>query len=419
MNAVVRPAPEVKAAGEAGAAELTQAYEDFMRGFEAFKEGNDERLRQIERRLSADVVTEEKVARLDRALDEQKRLVDRLVLGSRRPQLGREASNVEVSEHKSAFEAYVRTGEMGGLKRLEEKAMSAGSDPDGGFLVPEETETEIGRRLALVSPIRSIAGVRQVSTTSYRKPFAVSGPATGWAGETEARPETASPVLVELEFPVMELYAMPAATATLLEDAAVNLDEWLASEVDIAFAEQEGAAFVHGDAVKKPRGFLDYPVVDEDDWQWGSLGYLATGTDGDFAAANPSDILVDAVYALKAGYRQSAHWVMNRKTQAAIRKFKDADGNYIWTPPAAPGGRATIMNFPVVEAEDMPDVASDSLSVAFGDFGRGYLIVDRRGVRVLRDPFSQKPFVLFYTTKRVGGGVHDFDAIKLIKFGLA
>jgi len=411
----------VKAAGEgSSAAELTQAYDELMTAFQAFRENNDDRIRQIERRQSADVVTEEKVARIDRALDEHKRLIDRLVLGGRRPQLGgREASAIEVSEHKGAFDAYVRTGEMGGLRRLEEKAMSAGSDPDGGFLVPEETETEIGRRLALVSPIRGMAGVRQVSTTTYRKPFATSGPATGWAGETDARPETASPVLVELEFPVMELYAMPAATATLLEDSAVNLDEWLAGEVDIVFAEQEGAAFVKGDAVKKPRGFLNYPTVDESAWAWGSIGYLATGVDGNFASANPSDILVDLLYSLKAGYRQGAHWVMNRKTQAAIRKFKDADGNYIWMPPAAPRARATIMNFPVVEAEDMPDIASDSLSVAFGDFARGYLIVDRRGVRVLRDPYSQKPFVLFYTTKRVGGGVHDFDAIKLIKFGLA
>jgi HK97 family phage major capsid protein len=421
MNALARPAPEVKAAGEAAGSEVGQAFDEFMSAFEAFRDGNDERLRQIERRLSADVVTEEKVARINRALDEHKQALDRLVLSGRRPQLGSRAASAapEVSEHKAAFETYVRTGEISGLRRLEEKAMSAGSDPDGGFLVPEETETEIGRRLALVSPIRAIAGVRQVSSNVYRKPFATSGPAVGWAGETDARPETASPVLVELEYPVMELYAMPAATATLLEDSAVDLDAWLAGEVDVAFAEQEGAAFVNGDAVKKPRGFLNYPTVAESAWAWGSLGHLATGADGDFAAANPSDILVDAIYSLKAGYRQNAHWVMNRKTQAAVRKFKDADGNYIWMPPTAPGGRATIAHFPVVEAEDMPNIGSGSLSIAFGDFSRGYLIVDRRGVRVLRDPFSQKPYVLFYTTKRVGGGVQDFDAIKLIKFGLA
>lgn len=268
MKHYPRPAPETKAAGEAAASDVTQAFDEFMTCFEAFKEGNDERLGQIERRLSADVVTEEKVARINRAVDEQKRALDRLVLSGRRPQLGTRSTAAlpEVTEHKTAFESYVRTGEMGGLRRFEEKAMSAGSDPDGGFLVPEETETEIGRRLALVSPIRSIAGVRQVSTNVYRKPFATSGPAVGWAGEADARPETASPVLVELEYPVMELYAMPAATGTLLEDAAVDLDSWLAGEVDIAFAEQEGAAFVNGDAVKKPRGFLNYPTVAESAW---------------------------------------------------------------------------------------------------------------------------------------------------------
>jgi HK97 family phage major capsid protein len=151
----------------------------------------------------------------------------------------------------------------------------------------------------------------------------------------------------------------------------------------------------------------------------GEARTVATGASGDFAAANKSDVLVDLVYALKAGYRQNAHFVMNRRTQAAIRKLKDADGNYLWAPPAIADGRASIMNFPVVEVEDMPDIGANTRAIAFGDFSRGYLIVDRLGVRVLRDPYSHKPYVLFYTTKRVGGGVQDFDAIKLVKFGLA
>jgi HK97 family phage major capsid protein len=297
--------------------------------------------------------------------------------------------------------------------------MSYGSGPDGGYLVPEETETEIGKRLANLSPIRSIASVRQVSAAVLKKPFAVTGPATGWVAETASRPQTSTPTLAELSFPTMELYAMPAATATLLEDAVVDLDQWLSSEVEVAFAEQEGAAFVNGDGTNKPRGFLDYDTVAEASWAWTKLGYIATGVSGAFAASNPSDKLIDTIYALKAGYRQNANWVLNRKTQAAIRKFKDADGNYLWQPPATPGGRAMLMGFPVVEAEDMPDIAADSFAIAFGDFGRGYMIVDRTGVRVLRDPYSAKPYVLFYTTKRVGGGVQDFDAIKLVKFGTA
>jgi HK97 family phage major capsid protein len=226
-------------------------------------------------------------------------------------------------------------------------------------------------------------------------------------------------VLDSLSFPTMELYAMPAATATLLEDSAVNIDEWLAAEVEQAFAVQEGAAFVNGDGSNKPTGFLHYDTVADASWVWGKLGHVLTGVDGGFPASDPSDVLVDLIYALKAGYRQNGSFVMNRKTQAAVRKFKDEGGNYLWQPPAQAGGRASLMTFPVVEAEDMPDIAEDSLSVAFGDFGRGYLVVDRAGVRVLRDPFTAKPYVLFYTTKRVGGGVQDFDAIKVLKFAAA
>ena len=210
---------------------------------------------------------------------------------------------------------------------------------------------------------------------------------------------------------------MPAATASLLEDTVVDLDQWISSEVEAAFAEQEGTAFVAGDGVNKPKGFLDYTEVAESSWVWGQIGYVVTGVSGALPASHPSDVLIDTVYALKAGYRQNANWVMNRKTQGSVRKLKDADGNYLWQPPAAAGQRAMLMGFPLVEAEDMPDAGANTTPIAFGDFGRGYLVVDRTGVRVLRDPYSAKPYVLFYTTKRVGGGVQDFDAIKLLKYG--
>ena len=212
---------------------------------------------------------------------------------------------------------------------------------------------------------------------------------------------------------------MPAATATLLEDSAVDLETWIAEEVETAFAEQEGNAFVIGDGVNKPTGFLTAPAVDESSWSWGNLGYVATGTDGGFADPDGGDVLIDTIYSLKAGYRQNARFVMNRKTQAVVRKLKDGDGNYLWQAPANADSRAMLMGFPVVEAEDMPDISSDAFPIAFGDFRRGYLIVDRTGVNVLRDPFSNKPYVMFYTTKRVGGGIQDYDAIKLIKFGTA
>ena len=400
--------------------ETKVAFGDFMEAFEAFKDANDERLAQIEQRMTADVVTTEKVDRINRAIDETKARLDEITLKARRPRLSTgEDPMGSGREHKSAFEAYVRKGETQGLFEIEAKSMSISSNPDGGYLVPSETEAEIGRKLAAASPIRAISGVRQVSSAVYKKPFAITGAATGWVGETAARPETNAPTLAELQFPAMELYAMPAATQALLDDAAVNLDEWIAEEVQQAFAEQEGNAFVVGDGANKPRGFLDYSKVADATWSWGNLGFVATGAAGAFPASDPSDKLVDLAYALKSGYRQNAHWVMNRKTQAEIRKLKDADGNYLWQPPAAAGERAMLMGFPLVEAEDMPDIAANSLSIAFGDFSRGYLVVDRTGVRVLRDPYSAKPYVLFYTTKRVGGGVQDFDAIKLIRFGTA
>jgi HK97 family phage major capsid protein len=285
--------------------------------------------------------------------------------------------------------------------------------------VPDELEAAIGRRLAQISPIRGIAAVRQVSGAVLKKPFAVSGPAVGWVAETAARPQTAGTTLAELQFPTAELYAMPAATASLLEDAAVDLDQWISAEIETAFAEQEGTSFVNGDGSNKPKGFLAYAQVAEASWEWAKIGTVATGVSGALPASDPSDILIDLVYALKAGYRQNAVFVMNRRTQATIRKLKDADGNYLWQPPAQPGGKAMLMGFTVIESEDMPDIAADATPVAFGDFARGYLVVDRTGVRVLRDPYSAKPYVLFYTTKRVGGGVQDFDAIKLLKFGVS
>jgi HK97 family phage major capsid protein len=401
-------------AGIAGEALVTHG--ELMRAFEEFKSANDERLDA----KRSDVLLEEKVARIDAALDAASKKLDAIALKSARPAFGRDAQAAKSAselEHKAAFDAYVRAGEASGLRALEAKAMTIGSNPDGGYLVPAEVETEIGQRLANISPIRSIASVRTISSNVYKKPFMTTGPATGWVGETDARTQTASAVLDELSFPAMELYAMPAATATLLEDAAVNIDQWIAAEVDQAFAEQEGSAFVNGDGTNKPTGFLAVTKVAESAWVWGKLGFILSGADGAFPSSNPSDPLIDLVYALKAGYRQNASFVMNRKTQGSIRKLKDADGNYLWTPPAQAGGRAALMNFPVVEAEDMPDLAADSFSVAFGDFSRGYLVVDRAGVRVLRDPYTAKPYVLFYTTKRVGGGVQDFDAIKLLKFG--
>ena len=399
----------------AASADAAVTHAEMMQAFEVFKEANDERLANMGRR-GADVLLEEKLARIDKSLESQARRLDNIALKQTRPAFGFERMPGGSPEHKAAFEDYMRSGENLNLRALEAKALSTGSNPDGGFLVPPEIETQIGQRLIAISPIRSVAGIRTISSNIYKKPFMTTGPAVGWVGETDARTQTASPSLDALSFPAMELYAMPAATSTLLEDSAVNIDEWLAQEVELVFAVQEGTAFVSGDGVNKPKGFLSYATVANSSWTWGNIGYIASGVSGAFAASNPSDVLVDLTYAVNAGYRQNAVFVMNRKTQSTIRKFKDTTGHYLWQPPATAGGKATLMTFPVIEAEDMPDVTANSFSIAFGDFNRGYLVVDRSGVSVLRDPYTAKPYVLFYTTKRVGGGVQDFDAIKLLKF---
>ena len=394
--------------------------DEMHRVFGAFRETNDERLTQIERRLSSDVVTEEKLTRIDAALDDTRKRMDRMLVEKSRPPLAGEQREEPMSrEHKAAFRAYMRTGEAAGLKGIEEKALSAGSGPDGGYLVPIPAEREILKRMANISPIRAISSVREISTATFKKAFCPVGPASGWVAETDARPQTNSQQIADLTFPAMELYAMPAATQTLLDDSVVDIEQWIAEEVDVVFAEQEGAAFINGNGVGKPTGLLGYTKSTVAAWGWGKTAYLPTGVAGGFAAANPSDVLVDLVYTLRSAYRQNARFLMNRKTQAMIRKFKASTGEYLWAPPATLGAPATLMNFPVVEAEDMPDVGVDSFSVACADFSRCYLIVDRVGIRVLRDPYSSKPYVLFYTTKRVGGGIQDFDAIKLLKFGVA
>ena len=402
-----------------GTPEARAAMHEMMAAFEAFKEANDARLDEIERKASADTLLEEKVARIDQAVGQAQARLDRVGSEGRRPELGNGSPSVvpaqgrDDKETKSAFDGYLKTGASFGL---ELKAGLSTASNSAGYVVPEQTERAIERRLMAGSPMREIATVRTVGAGVYRKPVSVAGVASGWVAETAARPETDPATLALLEFPSADLYANPAATQSLLDDALIDLDEWLAAEVEDAFAAQETTAFVTGDGVNKPRGFLSYPIVADASAVWGEIGYVASGAAGAFASSNPSDRLIDLVYAPKAQYRPNGRFVMNRKTVSAVRKFKDADGNYIWQPAQRAGETASLLGYRVTEIETMPDIAANSAAIAFGDFQRGYLIVDRAGVRVLRDPYSAKPYVLFYTTKRVGGGVQNFDAIKVMKF---
>jgi HK97 family phage major capsid protein len=399
-----------------GTPEARAAMHEMMAAFEAFKGANDARLDEIERKRSADTLLEEKVARIDQAVGAAQARLDRVVSAGRRPELapsGTPAQGRDDKETKAAFDGYLKTGQSFGL---ELKAGLSTASNSAGYVVPEQTERAIERRLMAGSPMREIATVRTVGAGVFRKPVSTAGVASGWVAETAARPETDPATLALLEFPSADLYASPAATQSLLDDALIDLDEWLAAEVEDAFAAQETTAFVTGDGVNKPKGFLSYPIVADASAVWGEIGHVASGAAGAFASTSPTDRLIDLVYAPKAQYRPNGRFVMNRKTVSAVRKFKDADGNYIWQPAQRAGETASLLGYRVTEIETMPDIAANSAAIAFRDFQRGYLIVDRAGVRVLRDPYSAKPYVLFYTTKRVGGGVQNFDAIKVMKF---
>jgi len=240
----------------------------------------------------------------------------------------------------------------------------------------------------------------------------------GWASELAASVETTTPQVERISIPLYELSALPKASQRLLDDSAFDVEGWLAERIADKFSRAEGNAFVSGDGVDKPKGFLTYPSAATATAIWGELGHVLTGVDGDFAALNPSDVIVDLVYALGARYRANATFVMNSKTAGAVRKMKDADGRFLWSDGLAAGEPARLMGYPVLVSEDMPDIASWSPAIAFGDFNAGYTVAERPDLRILRDPFSAKPNVLFYATKRVGGDVSDFNAIKLLKFAL-
>ena len=384
------PKLETKATGD-----LQQAKADFAATFAAFREANDNRLAALEAKSSVDPLLTEKVDRLNAALETQTRRVENLTLAQATPNLsGPSFAGEAKSANSQAWASFIRTGETSAL----EGKSFASTEGDGSLIAPAETETRIDSVLAETSPMRRLATIRTIGASLFRKPVSTSGAAAGWVGETDPRVETETPNLALLEFPAGELYAMPAATQALLDDSVADVDAWLAEEVRDVFSAQETAAFVNGDGVNKPRGFLTEPGLEVIE-----------------PSVLDTDALIDLIYAPQSRYRANGSFVMNRRTINAVRKFKDADGNYIWQPSLAAGSPSTLLGYPLVEMEDMPDIGGGAASVAFGDFRRGYLIADRQGVRVLRDPYSAKPYVLFYTTKRVGGGVQDKDAIKLLK----
>jgi HK97 family phage major capsid protein len=312
----------------------------------------------------------------------------------------------------AAFEGFLRAGAS-----VEMKAFTGVTGDSGGYAIPAEIDQLIDQTLDSISPIRSVANVVTVGSAGYRKLVTTGGTPSGWAAETDARSGTGTPTFAEIAPPMGELYANPSASQAMLDDAAFDVEAWLAGEIAMEFAQAEGAAFVNGSGVGRPKGFLQAPTASTSDAtrSFGTLQYLASGVAGDFPTS-PQDKLIDLIQSLRGPYRQGAVFVMNAATLARIRKFKTSDGQFLWSPSLVAGTPATLLGYPVIEAEDMPDIAANTCAIAFGNFKAGYLIAERSETVILRDPYSNKPFVNFYATKRIGGCVSNSEAIKLLKF---
>ena len=320
---------------------------------------------------------------------------------------GSQPSSPEVK----GFVNYLRTGVTNELK-----SVSGATLAEGGYAVPREIDALIAAQLRKMSPIRAIAQVVQTGTAGYRKLITTGGIASGWVSETGTRPITNTPTFNEIAPPSGELYANPAASQAMLDDAAFDFEPWLANEIAVEFARAEGAAYISGTGTNQPKGFLAQPTSTANDTSraFGTLQHVVTGNAATLGTT-PELKLIDLVHTLRPGHRQGATWVMNSATLAEVRKLKAADGTFLWQPGIANGQPDRLIGYPVVEAEDMPDIAANAFPVAFGNFRNGYLIAERTATSILRDPFTNKPFVHFYAVKRVGGQVLDSDAIKLLK----
>jgi HK97 family phage major capsid protein len=399
--------------------ELKETIQALGKAFDAFKAENDARLKEIEKKGAADPLLTEKVDKINAdiaqisALKKQLDTLETAVAQGQFPGGGKNELDRVKAQHKDAFAKFFRKGAEGGLRDLEIQAgLSTLSDPDGGFLVPEDYEQAIDRVALSVSAMRRLATVRTIGTDTFKKLVNQGGASAGWVGEKGARAETNTPTLTEIAINTKELYAMPATTQTLLDDSRVDIVGWLADEVSIQFSEQESEAFINGNGVEQPKGIAAYAMAANSSYIWGKVGYI---TSGNANLINDLDKLIDLQHALKPVYRNGAAWLMNDATLATIRKMKDGDGNYIWVPGLKDGAPDTLLGKPVEIDDNVDDIGNGKYPIFFANFKRAYLIIDRQGVRVLRDPYTTKPYVLFYTTKRVGGGIVMYEAIKALK----
>lgn len=385
---------EQDAAGLTPAEDVRRAVTGFVSHFKGFAAEIDTKFQQTEERMN---------------------MLDRKTLTAARTPLA--GATDAGAPHQKAFNAYVRSGDDDGLRglHLEGKALSTAVNSDGGYLVDPQTSDIVKSVLNTTASIRAIASVVNVEATSYDVLVDHSDVGAGWATESSTVGESDTPQIDRITVQLHELSALPKASQRLLDDSAFDIEGWLAGRIADKFARAEAGAFINGDGIDKPKGFLAHATVDNEVWAWGNLGYVPTGVAGEVTP----DAIVDVVYALGAQYRANATFVMNSKTAGHVRKLKDMDGRFVWSDGLAAGEPARLMGYPVLIAEDMPDADADATAIAFGDFNAGYTIAERPDLRILRDPFSAKPHVLFYATKRVGGDVSDFAAIKLLKFGTA
>jgi HK97 family phage major capsid protein len=406
---------------------------EFQRTFNEFRAANDQRIDEL-KKGQADVVRSEQVDRLNAELDrlqtELQAVTARVTVGGGdtgsvsdvaaavnfSEERGHQVSVEEFRAYNKGLRAYLRRGPAA-LHQVQ-AALSVGSDPDGGYSVTPDMSGRIVVRVRETSPMRQVASVTTIGTDALEGFNDLDEAAAGWVGETGARPETGTPQLGKWTIPVHEIYAMPAATQKLLDDSIFSIEAWLADKVADKFSRTENTAFVLGDGVLKPRGLFSYPTAITADATraWGTFQHINTAQAGGFATAGPGDVLVNTIFAMKAAYRGSANWMMPRSTLGDVRKIKDGQGNYMWQPDFTQRQGGSLLGYPIVEAEDVPAASAQGLGIAFGDFREAYTIVDRVGIRVLRDPYTAKGYVRFYTTKRVGGGALNFEAVKFVRF---
>ncbi|UDF33511.1 UNVERIFIED_ORG: phage major capsid protein [Shinella sp. XGS7] len=386
-----------------------------------FKAANDARLAALEKKGYAPAELVGKVDSINTDLNKLSAEIAEILKKAQRPGAGQGGAESKFTseqlEHKDALSAYLRKGDDEGLHDLERKAMNTGSDPDGGFLVGVEMDREIDRVARAESSFRGLANVRTIGGASYKKMVKTRGISGGWVGEQEDSQEGQGARFEEIEIVPHRMYAEPWVTNDMLEDSEYDLEADLSDEAGITFGEIEGGAFLLGNGIKKARGLLAYPIVQNSNWSWGKVGVLKTGVDGDFAAANPGDVLITLQHALKQGYRNGASWLMADSTLGRVRQMKDGSGQYyLWNPDPASGFGGRLLGAVVNVDDFMPTLAADALGIAYGNFKRAYTIVDRRGIAVIRDSVTKKGTTKFHFSRRVGGGVTNFEAYKALQF---